>query len=119
MQRPVDAQHAGVRKVETQIGAPRLRTKVQLPSILWSQRDGEVGVQERERLLLIPFFEIDARVLRVNIGKARSAAGMALARRRIWDVRRLHQHRSKVPTPIGFPDEVQTGVVEMDPGDFK
>ena len=44
---------------------------------------------------------------------------MALARGSIWDMRCLHQNRSKVPTAIAFPDKVQTGVVEMDTGDFK
>src|SRR5271170_1195907 len=119
MQGAVDAQHAGVGKVENQVGAHRLRAKVEFPRVLWSQRDGKIGVEERERLLLVAFLEIDARVFRLNVGKARSAAGVALARRGIWDMRCLHQNRSKIPTPIGFPDEVQTGVVEMDTGDFK
>jgi hypothetical protein len=101
MQRAVDAQHAGVGKIEIEIGAHRLRAKVQLPVISRSQRDGKVGIQERERLLLVALLEIDARVFRLDIGKARSAAGIALARGRVWDVRRLHQNRSKVPPPLG------------------
>jgi len=44
---------------------------------------------------------------------------MALARGCIWDVRRLHQNRSKVPAAIGFANKVQTRVVEMDAGDFE
>src|ERR1700733_10118976 len=119
MQGAVDRKHAGVRKVENQVGAHRLGAKVEFPRILWSQRDGEIGIQERERLLLVAFFEIDARVFRINIGKARSTAGVALARGGIWDVRRLHQNRSKVPPAIGFPYQVQTGIVEMDTGDFE
>src|ERR1700677_2815767 len=114
MQRTIDAQHAGVRKVENEIGAHWLGAKVQLPGILRSQRDGEVGIQERERFLFVAFFEIDARVFRLDIGKARSAAGVALASGGIWNVRCLHQNRSKIPTAIPFPDKVQTSVVEMD-----
>src|ERR1700677_363753 len=118
MQRTIDAQHAGVRKVENEIGAHWLGAKVHLPRILRSQRDGEVGIQEGERFFLVAFFEIDARVFRLNIWKARSTASMALARGGIRDVRCLQQNRSEVPNPIAL-DKVQTGVVEVDTGDFK
>src|ERR1700733_5462411 len=109
MQCPVDAQHASVGEVENEIGSYRLRSKVQFPGILRSQRDGEVGVQERERFLLVAFFEIDARVFRLDVGETRSTPGVALAGGSVWNVRRLHQNRSKVPASIAFPDQVQTG----------
>ncbi len=101
MQRAVDAQHAGVGKIEIEIGAHWLRAKVHFPLIAGIQRDGEIGIQERERFLLVALLEIDARVFRLDIGKARSTAGITLAGGGVWDVRCLDQDRSKVPTPIG------------------
>ena len=60
-----------------------------LPLIARSQRDGEVGIQERERLLLVALLEIDTRIFRLDIGEARSAAGIALAGWSVGDVRGL------------------------------
>src|ERR1700683_4072348 len=119
MQRAVDAQYTGVGKIEVEIRTHRLCPKVQLPLIGRSQRDGKVGIQEGERLLLVAFLEIDARVFRLDIRETRSTAGVQLARGRIWDVRCLHQNRSKVPAPIGAADKIQTGLVELDAGDFQ
>src|ERR1700744_1113535 len=106
MQRTVYPQYARVSQIKIEIGAGGLGAKMHFPVVAGSQRDGEVGIQERKRLLLVSLLEIDPGIFRFNVRETWSAAGIALAGGSIGNIRRLDQNGTQVPLPIGVADEI-------------
>ena len=66
-----------------------------------------------------PFFEVDARVSGLNVGKPRPRPDPPFAGRRIRNLRSAQQDRADAPLPHSVPHQIEAGLVETDPADFE
>src|SRR5579883_205665 len=119
MQRAFDTEEAGVRQIQIEIGADRLRLEAKSPFIGISEPHGKIGIEEREGLFLVADFEIDAGVAGFNVGETGRTPGSALRCGRVGNMRGLKQHGPDVPAALSVADEIQAGLIEADTANFK
>ena len=118
-ERALKLQEAGIGEIQVEVGARGLGFKPELPLVGLIEPDRELRVQEREGLLDVAKFEIDARVGGLDVREAGRSAGMALCGGSVGNARSLVEHGADIPLSGGVADQVQAGFVEADAGDFE